>query len=169
MYTEYEDEEWAPIQGYPNYEISSFGRVYNIRHARFKKARIHDGYKVILLYNNGFSKSFSVHRLVATAFIPNIWDAPEVNHIDGNKRNNHVDNLEWVTTSKNHYHAYRIGLRNKPNSPVKIIETGEVFESQLACAEAIGGDQGSISSCLSGKRKTHRGFTFEHVDLDRRG
>ena len=58
LYTEYEDEEWAPIQGYPNYEISSFGRVYNIRHARFKKARIHDGYKVILLYNNGFSKSF---------------------------------------------------------------------------------------------------------------
>ena len=69
------------------------------------------GYKTVSLWKNNKGSSKTIHRLVATAFIPNPTNLPEVNHIDGNKLNNHVSNLEWITPSGNRQHAYDTGLR----------------------------------------------------------
>ena len=68
------------------------------------------GYKTVSLWKNNIGSSKTIHRLVALTYLTNPNNLPEVNHIDGNKLNNHVDNLEWVTRSENMIHAYSIGL-----------------------------------------------------------
>lgn len=87
------------------------GRLLNLK-ARLKKSRIDGkGYAVVSLGKNNKMVSYLVHRLVAEAFIPNPNNKPEVNHKDGNKLNNHVSNLEWVTKKENETHALINGLK----------------------------------------------------------
>ena len=104
-----------------------------------------------------------VHRLVAQTWIPNPNYYREVNHINGNKDDNSVENLEWVTHSENISHAWRTGLNKGRRTPIRIVETGEVFESISECARRIGGSAGQISECLAGKQSTHHGYHFEYV------
>ena len=106
------NEIWKDVVGYEGlYKVSNLGRVkkpmgaYSI----ILKPFVQD-YKMVSLSSNHKSRKFLVHRLVAQAFIPNPNDKEEVNHIDGNKLNNVVDNLEWCTKSENVEHAYRLGL-----------------------------------------------------------
>lgn len=127
------NEMWMPIVGYEGiYEVSNFGRVKSNKFGKERILKPYDchGYREVDLRLNNKSKRFRVHRLVAVAFIPN--QNPEIktfiNHKDGNRGNNHVDNLEWCTQSENVEHAYRV-LRvvprsthqNQPNQ-IKIIE-----------------------------------------------
>lgn len=125
------EEEWRDIEGYENlYQISNLGRVKSLN----RKSKISsvnrdkcfevkikekilkqeltrvDAYRVSLS-KNGEVKRFLVHRLVALAFIPNPDKKPQVNHIDGNRKNNNSSNLEWVTRSENMIHAYKTGLQ----------------------------------------------------------
>lgn len=102
-----------------------------------------------------------VHRLVADTWMPNPNHYKEVNHINGDKDDNSVENLEWVTRSENIRHAYRTGLSK--TTPVRIVETDEVFESLSECAKRIGGDIKRISDCLAGRQSTHRGYHFEYA------
>ena len=105
-------EEWKAISQFPNYEISNYGRVRRMwkNHTKLKKTRLNKyGYEIVHLSKDSINKHCPVHRLVAMAFIPNPDNLPEVNHIDGNKENNCVDNLEWVSRSENMKHAYSIG------------------------------------------------------------
>lgn len=104
-------EKWQDIKDYPNRQVSDMGRirffkngVYNIR----KCTPNERGYVRMQLKNKG--KTLVVHRLVAEAFIPNPYNLPEVNHINGIRHDNRVDNLEWVTKSENQIHARRTGL-----------------------------------------------------------
>jgi hypothetical protein len=161
----YEDEEWANISGYPNYMISNFGRVFNVKHTRFLKPSLDkDGYEYVCLYKNGKQFNKWISRLVALHFIPLRLGADQVNHDDGDKRYNYVENLEWCTQTENRRHAFRIGLQVAPNKQsIRIVETDELFESLTACAKHIQGSHGAISLCLSGKRKRHKGYTFEYV------
>lgn len=122
-------ERWKDIKDFPNYQISNYGRVKSkeritkvgiknvkqvIRKEKIlKPLKITKGYLGIRLYNNSNAKTFKIHRLVATYFIPNPNNLPQVNHIDGNKENNFVNNLEWCTCNENMEHSYKIGLRNK--------------------------------------------------------
>lgn len=114
-------EVWKDIEGYENlYQVSTYGRIKSLSHinnlGRLRPEcilgiRLSDrGYHSAVLYNNGKPKSFRVHQLVARAFIPNPNNKPHVNHLDGVKGNNLVENLEWVTISENAKHAFKTGL-----------------------------------------------------------
>lgn len=164
-------EIWKDIEENPNYQVSNHGRVKNKHTDRILKPRgaVND-YKQVCLYKDGIGVNRRVHRLVAKAFIPNYAEELQVNHIDGNKSNNYLDNLEWVTRLENMKHAYDNGLisHRSPMSgqrpkPVRIIETGEVFESENACARAINGNRRNVQQCLKGKRHTHLGYRFEYA------
>lgn len=122
------DEEWRTISLNPVYLVSNYGRVKTIDHPVWCKKNssysIRKGRFCIPTNNNskkywrvgiqidGKQKHFSIHRLVATAFIPNPQHLPQVNHKDGNKNNNRVSNLEWCTQPYNQQHAVDTGLKS---------------------------------------------------------
>lgn len=127
------------------------------------------GYAIVNLQSPNEYKRISVHRLVALTFIPNPLNKPQVNHIDGNKLNNCVDNLEWVTVSENLKHAYKNGLNYyDPNSydylPVYQFDlNGNYIQKFSTCAEAgriLGIDSTSISACCHNRRNSAGGFLF---------
>ena len=97
------EEIWAPVNGFEGlYEISNLGRVKNCRFNKLKKSRIRSGYYSVTLFKDGELKSLSIHRMMADAFINNKKEC--VNHIDGNKLNNNLSNLEWVSYRENAVH-----------------------------------------------------------------
>lgn len=107
-------EIWRDIDGYDGlYQVSNFGRVKSFKYKTpriLKLTPYPNGYLRVDLHYNGAVKSASVHRLVAEAFIPNPDGKPEVNHINGDKTDNHVENLEWATRTENVQHALMSGL-----------------------------------------------------------
>ena len=107
-------EIWRGIEGYGGlYEISNLGRVKSLwrKEARILRPKIYRGYSnVVLSKGHAGKRHWSVHVLVAQAFIPNPDDKPEVNHLKGRKSDNRVSELEWATSSENKRHAWRIGL-----------------------------------------------------------
>ena len=124
-------EIFREIEGYEHYLVSSWGKVYSVEAARQiyrSEGRIYEtatrklrelateetpkGYLRVYLYKNGKRKHHKVHRLVAHAFIPNPEHKSQVNHIDGNKKNNSVTNLEWVTDEENKLHRNLILDKN---------------------------------------------------------
>jgi NUMOD4 motif/HNH endonuclease len=162
-------EIWLEIEEAPRYLISSLGRVQNRMTGRILKASPNNaGYpNVTLQLGNGQRIFRGVHVLVAEAFYYGDHSGLEPNHDDGVKTNNFVANLEWMTHSKNMLHAYRTGLWNPPaGTPIRIIETGDVFDSQHDCARAMGWRQSDIANCLSGRQKSHHGYHFEYIDKE---
>ena len=172
------DDTWSKIKGFPKYSVSKKGEIRNDRNGKLKAPfKGTNGYYNVDLYNDGVRKKVRVHRVVGETFLDNPYNKPQINHKDGNKSNNEVDNLEWVTASENIRHAFDNGLakascnmkgRRNPNAgrkgkPVRIIETGEVFESITECEKAIDGNNRHICDCLSGRQKTHRGYHFEYI------
>jgi hypothetical protein len=104
-------EIWLPMKGYEGrYEVSSLGRVYSSRGCMMKVNKTKLGYMKMNLSEGGFIRSTRLHRAVAMTFLGNPEGKKEVNHIDGDKSNNRVDNLEWCTSSENKFHAVRTGL-----------------------------------------------------------
>ena len=102
-------EFWRPIRGFPGYDVSSFGRIRTKR-CILNGSGHKQGYMVATLIGPVRRQTFMIHRLVATAFLPNDSNAPEVNHLTGVKHDNRVGNLEWVTRKENQQHAWRSGL-----------------------------------------------------------
>lgn len=112
------NEIWKDIKDFPNYQISNYGRVKSIPRPKtkgglLKQRKNNCGYLKVYLMKNSKGYLLSVHRLVAEAFIDNSNNLPEVNHIDGNKENNYVDNLEWTTRKDNVLHRFRT-LKQEP-------------------------------------------------------
>ncbi len=109
------NEIWRDIAGFNgDYQESNYGRTKSFKRGNVKILKpsvSRNGYLYINLKSNGVHKRYLVHRLVAILFIPNPDNKPQVNHIDGNKQNNRVNNLEWVTSSENITHAYECGLQ----------------------------------------------------------
>lgn len=119
-----EKEIWHWVVGYEGlYMVSSFGNVMGVpKKSTYghmlaqREMPSGSGYHSVCLCKDNVKKYYRVHRLVAQAFIPNLDNKPEVNHKDGNRSNNRVDNLEWVTRSENETHAFRV-LGKQPNKP----------------------------------------------------
>lgn len=114
-------EEFKPVVGFPLYIINREGIIIRPTGGKYPNRELkqtnHDGYKYVTLYKtDGTYKTahLAVHRLVALAFIPNPDNKPWVNHKDGSKANNHVDNLEWTTIAENIRHAHESGLIKTP-------------------------------------------------------
>ena len=110
-------EIWRDVVGYKYlYQVSNFGRVksFQRRNTRVIKPSVDSGgYMKVALSRDGKTKNHNVHILVARAFVSNLDNKPEVNHKNGDKWNNHFENLEWVTDSEHKQHAYRTGLRTE--------------------------------------------------------
>lgn len=191
---------WKDIKGYEGYyQVSSDGRVRSLdryvpsNHNNYKLCRgverVLDpddhGYVQTLLYNHEMNgkkngKHYSVHRLVAEAFIPNPDNKPEVNHKDGNKLNNNVSNLEWVTKSENIRHAYATGLNSVEVArksvykaslisaelskvKCKCIETGQIYDSYTEAGELTGTSVSEIKlSC--DKHSVCKGLHYCRID-----
>lgn len=149
------EEIFKIIEDCPNYMISSYGRVMNIKRGKFlsldtKRA----GYKQVGLMVDGIRKKKLVHRLVAIAFIPNLYDKPEVNHIDEVTSNNHVSNLNWMTSQENVEHSLtRTYLFIAPSG-----EKVRVFNLRKFCEEQ-GLDNSLMHKVLKGTRQIHKGWT----------
>ena len=110
-------EVWKSIENFNNYEISTFGNVRNIKtNQKLKPYLDYPGYLNITLSKNNIKKSLKIHRLVAFAFIPNLENKPTVNHIDKNKQNNYILNLEWATMSEQNISINKGKFLNKTNS-----------------------------------------------------
>lgn len=110
-----QDEIWAPfpIKGYPDYEVSNYGRVLSKKKSKHKILKLrphHKGYFKVTPYADYPQKNYFIHRVVALAFIPNPNKLPQINHIDCDKTNNHVSNLEWCDNTHNQRHAKANGL-----------------------------------------------------------
>jgi len=190
-------QKWKSINGYEGlYEVSNFGEIRSLdrqvmhKHTgcrkikgRIKKLMIdRDGYPVVKLSKNGKKCHFGVHRLVATAFIENPLELPQVNHKDGIKTNNHSSNLEWVTCSENAIHAFGLGLRksswigkgsmkgrfgadhNQAKAVIQKTMDG-VFVRRYAFikdAKKYGFQPTHIGACAKGKIPHHRKFKWEY-------
>lgn len=168
-------EEWRPIKGYEGlYEVSNMGRVKSLHFDKEiirKQVERTNGYMEVNLSKDGTTNVKVVHRLVAIAFIKNPNNYECVNHKDGNKKNNTVDNLEWCTAKENTHHAIKTGLTNltvalKPVMAYKDDKLVGVFRSMGECAEKLNCDIGNISKVIHGKLKTHHSFTFKLVNSD---
>ncbi len=169
------EEVWVNIKDFPDYQISNFGRIESIRKLKsgkiikkiLKSLKINEYYYVALYKNkNRFYKS--IHRLVLESFRPiDNSDNYQCNHIDGNKINNILNNLEWCTQSENMKHAYKIGLESQKgicNSSCKKTEDEIIFiikllneniltQKEIGCK--FGLSQSHISNIKNSKRWSH--------------
>lgn len=153
-------EEWKTvvIDGEQwHYEVSTDGNVRNTETGRIlKHYENEDNYLYVRLCNNGKCKQFYVHRLVGIMFIPNTNNLQEINHIDKNRHNNHVSNLEWTTHGNN--------IRHSHNVRIKCVETGQVFDSLKQACDMYNMSIGNLWKALNGKTKSCKGFHWEYVD-----
>lgn len=172
-----EKEIWKDIDGYVGlYQVSSLGRVKNVRFNRFLNDNREYGYARVELFKDGKGKHHSIHRLVATAFVPNPHNLPCVNHKDENKRNNRADNLEWCSHSYNNCYGTRLERVSKANTGVKkdmsmrnkkVLQYStdgtfiKEWESITSIGDEYGFSLGNISQCCNGKYKTANGYIWK--------
>lgn len=127
-------ENWKSLKSIvecgDNYEISDKGRIKNIRGKILKPFVKKNGYIQITLNLKGAEKKYYIHRLVALAFITNPDKLPEVNHCNGDKNNNSIGNLEWVTRKENVSHSYYTGLKNQTGetNPMSLLKDDDIRE-----------------------------------------
>ena len=161
-----EVETFVKIEGFEKYEVSNLGRVRNIKSGRMLKPHLnHNGYLKHHLYRHDKQKELFLHRIIATAFIDNPGKKPQVNHIDENKLNNDLSNLEWCTGRENLVHGTRTKrVAEKLSKKVIQLDLNDSvlneFESMGQAERETGVPIGNISSCCNGKRKSAGGYKW---------
>lgn len=187
-------ENWKTVKGYAeHYQVSNLGRVKSLpREYRWGYGALRKqgekilrpgtnsaGYASVNLVVNGISKNVVVHRLVAKAFLSNPDNKREVNHKNGNKTDNRLENLEWCTREENQQHAYATDLHkntraicaesckrrfSKPVNQLSI--TGEIinsFPSENEAARVTGIHQANINRCINGQMKSAGGYIWKRA------
>ena len=165
-------EIWKPIPDYSNYMVSNLGRVKSINWHRGKIEKYikpyitHKGYLRIRLTKDAITKQFSIHRLVAKTFIPNPDNLPQVNHINEDKTDNRVENLEWCTNEYNHNYGSRNNKTAKALSkPVLQFTLDGEFVKRWNSAREIERETGfKVSECCNGKLKTSHNYKWGYAD-----
>ena len=169
------EEIWKNIDGYEGlYQVSNLGRVKSLNYRRTGKERIlkpgtdKGGYLYVFLYKNGKQKPFSIHRLVAKAFIPNPNKKPEVNHKDEDKTNNCLTNLEWMTRKDNlNYGTHNERMaKTKSKSVIQYSLKGEFIRkwpSVIQIERNLGFLSSNISQCCNEKNKSSYGYIWKFV------
>lgn len=152
------------IKDYPNYDITKDGKIINNKTNKELKSRIDKyGYHKVALSFNGITKEMRVHRLLALCYLPNLENKCDVNHIDGNKYNNDLSNLEWATRSENLKHAFKNGLKSitnkqrlliKERSSKKVLDTktGIFYNSAVEASNLLGINESTLYGYLKGRR-----------------
>lgn len=179
----FEQEIWRPIEGYEGfYEVSNLGRVKSLAritaHGRKikekqRKLPLNKGYPTIKFSKDGEWELAYVHRIVAKVFIPNPENKREVNHIDGNKLNNKVENLEWVTSSENVKHAYDSGLHTRTNVKGEYNNKAILTEKQVKEIKLLildGRQNRELAAMYNVSRKVicdiKKGRNWKHVQIN---
>ena len=167
------EEIWKDIQGYEElYQISNYGRIKSLKYNKdniLKPYMTSTGYYKIDLRKNNTRKIKPIHKLVAQHFIDNPENKPEVNHKDGNKLNNRVENLEWVTRSENIKHSYKTGLHiHSPDCKrvyqidVNTEQMIKSYNSVNAAARQLNLRHESISACANGITNSYGGYKWKY-------
>lgn len=175
------DRVWKKVDEFPNYSVSSDGLVRNDKRGIIKTPHLDDcDYHELNLYKDGAGHHRKIHRLVAEAFVENPENKTQVNHKDGCKTNNDVDNLEWSTASENMLHAYATGLikphasygmlgKKNPNGgakgrKIRVVETGVEYKNIAACARDMDISDRRISDVINGHMDEYMGYHFEPIE-----
>lgn len=180
-------EIWKDIAGYEGlYQVSNLGNVRSLRYRNrdevrelFLKPHVR-GYLQVELHKDGKRKMFTVHRLVALAFVDGYEENKQVNHIDENKRNNVSTNLEWVSASQNVLHSIshrkvvngelryypKFQARTDKRPVVQMSLDGEIierWESTIKVKEKLGYSDWSVKQCCRGNRQTAYGYKWQYA------
>lgn len=175
------EEIWKDIEGYEGlYQISNYGRVLSVKRNIYLKGAINNcGYIKCYLNINNKQKTFLLHRLVGIAFIQNPENKSQINHINGDKTDNSVINLEWNTASENMSHSFKVlkrvhnramlgryGINNHNSIKVDQYSKDDIFIKTWDCImdieRVLNIYNTHISSCLTGKRKTTGGYIWKY-------
>lgn len=170
------------VNGFENlYSISEDGAVFSYYSNFELKQFMRNGYKAVCLVSDKKKKFKNIHRMLAEAFIENPLNKSQINHIDGNKTNNSLDNLEWATPSENITHAHKTGLipklvhtqeykefmsilmKESKSMPVICVETGIKYPSAKTAGIELGIVHSSICRACRGERKTAGGKRFNYL------
>lgn len=174
-------EIWKKIDGFENYEVSNYGNVRSLNYNNqniikiLKPVICSNGYYGVGLSLNGKSKTFSIHRLVAIRFINNYDNKKEVNHINGIKTDNRVENLEWCTrlenakhakknnllkSGKNHYLYGKYNEKHHLSKKIINIKTNEVYDCVNVLSKILKIKPNTLASKLNGKNKNTTDFIY---------
>jgi hypothetical protein len=166
-------ENWKPIPGNERYEVSDLGRIRHCKHKRILKSDYNNGYEVVRL--SGYKGTKKHHRLVALAFLPNPNSLPDVDHLNGNKRDNRLCNLEWKSKSDNMraFYANQDQVAKRAKTQPMVFwndEERHVFRSiGKSCAHferSLGTMWGVAVNVREGKIKRWRNYNVKCIDLD---
>lgn len=175
------EEIWKTIDGYPDYMISSMGRVksldreilnrwgngYRLIKGKILKGGKHRGYLYVSLSRNGKCKTFTVHKLVAQHFIPNPNNLSEIDHINTDRTDNRVENLRWCTHKENQNNTVtksKMKLNKSKSKPIlQFSKDGEFIKKWNSCSDIkreLGYNQSSISACCHNMKSYHTAYGY---------
>lgn len=161
-------EKWKPVEEYPEYEVSSYGRVRSLKYGKIRMIRPgvgRSGYSNVVLYKDKKKNNRGVHILVAYAFLGERPRGFDINHKSGIKTDNRVENLEYCSRTENMLHAYNLGLNPRNKRVLQLTKDGQAVKifNSMRGAEVFGFDHGLIGKCCAGELKTHGGFKWKYA------